>query len=83
MPEPAARIYASRQWFLRFAEPDIHLLSQACPGRHRRLSLCSLPVPKQFGGSLGIFMSIAQSAICRTWQSARCVILFFSLQAAV
>jgi len=35
-----------------FAEPDIHSLSQAPEGRHRRLSLCSLPVPKQYGESL-------------------------------
>ncbi len=30
-----------------FAEPDIHLLPQARGGPRRRLSLCSLPVPKQ------------------------------------
>jgi hypothetical protein len=42
------RMYASRHWFLLSAEPDIHLLSQAPWSRHRRLSLCSLPVPKQF-----------------------------------
>jgi len=35
------------------AEPDIHLLSQTGEGRHRRLSLCSLPVLKQSEGSLG------------------------------
>lgn len=35
MPEPAARMCASRQWSLRFGGPDIHLLSQACPGRRR------------------------------------------------
>ena len=45
-----------------FAEPDIHSLSQATQGRHRRLSLCSLPVPKQFGESLGSLISFAQSA---------------------
>src|SRR5207237_7799715 len=64
-----------------FAEPDIHSLSRALAGRHRRLSLCSLPVPKQFGGSLRRLLSIAQSATCRTWQPARCVILSFSLAA--
>jgi hypothetical protein len=62
--------YASRHRFLRSAEPDIHLLSQALKGRHRRLSLCSLPVPKQFVESLGRVNSFAQSATCRTWQSA-------------
>ena len=35
------------------AEPDIHLLPRACFGRRRRLSLCSLPVPKQLEESLG------------------------------
>ena len=59
-----------------FAEPDIHSLSRAPKGLHRRLSLCSLPVPKQSEGSLGSLISVAQSANCRTWQPARCVILF-------
>src|SRR5271157_5893928 len=31
-------------------------------GRHRRLSLCSLPVLKQFEESLGSLISVAQSA---------------------
>jgi hypothetical protein len=35
------------------AEPDIHLLPQAPNRRRRRLSLCSLPVPKQSEESLG------------------------------
>ena len=66
-----------------FAEPDIHLLSRAPKGLHRRLSLCSLPVPKQSEGSLESLTSVAQSATCRTWQPARCVILlFFSYAAA-
>src|SRR5258708_15859666 len=64
---------ASRHRFLRSAEPDIHLLSRALKGRHRRLSLCSLPVPKQFVESLGSVISFAQSATCRTWQSAHFV----------
>ena len=64
---------ASRHRFLRSAEPDIHLLSRALKGRHRRLSLCSLPVPKQFEESLGRLISFAQSAIGRTWQSAHFV----------
>ena len=34
-------------------------------GRHRRLSLCSLPVPKQFEGSLGSLRSVAQSVNVR------------------
>src|SRR5258706_15622537 len=44
-------------------------------GLHRRLSLCSLPVPKQSEGSLWSLISVAQSANCRTWQPAGCVIL--------
>src|SRR5262249_32681791 len=43
-------------------------------GHHRRLSLCSLPVPKQSEESLRSSISFAQSAICGTWQPARCVI---------
>ena len=45
-----------------FAEPDIHSLSRAGEGRHRRLSVCSLPVLKQFEESLGSLISVAQSA---------------------
>lgn len=36
-----------------YAEPDIHLRSRAAKSCHRRLSLCSLPVPKQLVESLG------------------------------
>jgi len=36
----------------------------------RRLSLCSLPVPKQFVVSLRSLISFAQWPTCRTWQSA-------------
>src|SRR5260370_33113789 len=64
---------ASRHRFLRSAEPDIHLQSRAPKSLHRRLSLCSLPVPKQFVESLGRVISFAQSATCRTWQSAHFV----------
>src|SRR5262249_24982449 len=45
-----------------FAEPDIHSLSQILADRHRRLSVCALPVLKQSGESLGSLMSVAQSA---------------------
>src|SRR5215469_9462629 len=69
---------ASRRRVAAFlAEPDIHLRSRAPESRHRRLSLCSLPVPKQFGESLGRVTSFAQSAISRTWQSAHGKILMF------
>ena len=76
--------YASRHRFLRSAEPDIHLLSRTPKSRHRRLSLCSLPVPKQFVESLESLISFAQSAKCRTWQSAHGSSRLFSgsLQAA-
>ncbi len=40
-------------WFLLSAEPDIHLLSETPKSPHRRLSLCSLPVPKQTERGLG------------------------------
>src|SRR6266699_353632 len=45
-----------------FAEPDIHSLSQVHADRHRRLSVCSPPVLKQFEESLGSLISVAQSA---------------------
>jgi len=52
------------------AGPDIHLLSKTPKSPHRRLSLCSLPVPKQFEESLGSSISFAQSPNGRTWQPA-------------
>jgi hypothetical protein len=76
--EPVARRCASRPWSLRSQDRTSICWSQACSGRHRRLGLCSLPVPKQSGRSLWKLLSIAQSAIRRTWQPARCVILVFS-----
>jgi hypothetical protein len=48
-------------------------------GRHRRLSVCSLPVLKQSEGSLGSLISLAQSVSGGTWQSASLVILVLSL----
>ena len=81
MPEPAARTCASRRGscLRRTGHP---FTVSGLAGRHRRLSLCSLPVLKQFEGSLWSFTSVAQSATCRTWQSARCVILYFFLPEA-
>jgi hypothetical protein len=61
-----------------FAEPDIHSLSLAGEGRHRRLSVCTLPVLKQFEESLRSFDLRRSVGNRRTWQSARCVILFLS-----
>jgi hypothetical protein len=73
--EPPARTCAPRRWFL----PSQNRTSIYCLGPRRaftgRLSLCSLPVPKQSEGSLWSLISFAQSANCRTWQPARCVIL--------
>ena len=57
-------------WFLLSAEPDIHLLSKTPKSPHRRLSLCSLPVPKQFRESFRSLISFAQSANGGTWQPA-------------
>ena len=45
------------------AEPDIYLQPRALKSRRRRLSLCSLPVPKQFVVSLRSLISFAQSPI--------------------
>ena len=46
-----------------FAEPDIHLLPRAREGLRRRLSWCSLPVPKQSVESLKrVLISVAHSA---------------------
>ena len=65
-----ARKYASRLMVPALAEPDIHLLPQAPKSSCRRLSLCSLPVPKQSEGNLGSVISFAQSANGGTWQPA-------------
>jgi hypothetical protein len=39
-------------------------------GPSQKMEFVSLPVPKQFVESLGRVISFAQSAKCRTWQSA-------------
>ena len=62
--------FASRLVVPALAEPDIHLLSKTPKSPHRRLSLCSLPVPKQFEESLRSSISFAQSANGGTWQPA-------------
>src|SRR5207249_10763296 len=75
--EPLSSQFASRRWFL----PSQNQTSIRClgpEGRHRRLSVCSLPVLKQSEGSLGSFISVVQSVSGGTWQSARCVILVLS-----
>lgn len=80
--EPLSSHFASRRWFL----PSQHQTSIYClepKGRHRRLSVCSLPVLKQSAGSLGSFISVAQSVSRGTWQSARCVILVLFLSLAL
>ena len=41
------------RWSLLPAGPDIHLQSETPKSPHRRLSLCSLPVPKQSEGGIG------------------------------
>src|SRR2546426_6889965 len=55
-----------------FAEPDIHSLSRILADRHRRLSVCSLPVLKQSGESLGSLISVAQSATAGPGSCALC-----------
>jgi hypothetical protein len=47
------RIFGLGWWSLLPAGPDIHLLPQAPKSYRRRLSLCSLPVPKQSEGGIG------------------------------
>jgi hypothetical protein len=73
---PSAAV-ASRLVVPALAEPDIHLLSKTPKSPHRRWSLCSLPVPKQFGESLRSVTSIAQSPTGGTWQPAHRRILMF------
>jgi hypothetical protein len=63
-------VVASRLMVPALAEPDIHLLSKTPKSPHRRLSLCPLPVPKQFIESLRSLTSIAQSPNGGTWQPA-------------
>src|SRR5207237_5139556 len=62
LSEPAASHVCLSAVVPAFAEPDIHSLSQVLADHHRRLSVCSLPVPKQFEESLGRLISVAQSA---------------------
>jgi hypothetical protein len=76
-----ARTCASRQWFLS-SQNQTSICCLRPGGRHRRLSLCSQPIPKQFEEGPRSLICIAQSAIGRTWQPARCGIFFFP-QAAV
>jgi len=56
--DPTAHIYASRQWSLRYAGPDIRLLSQACSGRQSR---------NNTAGDSGVFIPIAQSISAPYW----------------
>src|SRR5438876_12171437 len=52
--EPLSSHFASRRWsLLSQNQTSIHCLGPE--GRHRRLSVCSLPVPKQSEGSLREF----------------------------
>jgi hypothetical protein len=55
LPGPACDGLSDGGNFLLSAEPDIHLMSETPKSPHRRLSLCSLTVPKQTEGSLGSF----------------------------
>src|SRR5579872_3965819 len=64
-------------WFLLSAEPDIHLLPQAVDGHRRRLSLCSLPVPKQLEESLGRTCLLRSVGNRRDLAVCASVILFY------
>ena len=76
-----ARIWCLSAVVPAFAEPDIHLLPRARQGLRRRLSWCSLPVPKQSVGSLKESLDFRRSlGQGGTWQSARFTILRFSFR---
>jgi hypothetical protein len=78
---PPLAVWASRPWFLLFAEPDIHWLPRASWGLCRRLSVCSLPVPKQLGGKpqeIALLCSVGNRqdlAACALWNSAFLVVV--------
>jgi hypothetical protein len=59
------------------AGPDLHLLSETPKSPHRRLSLCSLPVPKQSVEGLGSLISFAQSATAGPGSLHSGIILMF------
>jgi hypothetical protein len=77
-----ARICASRLWFLPSQNRTSICCLQLQGSRHRRLSLCSLPVPKQSGGSLwsdllrpvGQQRDLAVCALCRPFPVAAAVL---------
>ena len=69
------RTNASRLMVPAPAGPDIHLQSETPKSPHRRLSLCSLPVPKQTNVASEVAF-LAQPTNCRTWQPAHRVIPF-------
>jgi hypothetical protein len=56
-----------------FAEPDIHLLPRAGEGLRRRLSWCSLPVPKQSVESLKRVLNLCRS-LGKGWDLAVCAL---------
>ena len=60
-----------------FAEPDIHLLSQVHFGPSQKIECVFSASPETIRREPGELISFAQSATSRTWQSARCVILWF------
>src|ERR1700730_6492530 len=61
----SARGCASRRSFLRYAEPDIHLLSWLPSASTEDLVSDFPPVLKQFDGSIGNLSSVTQSATAR------------------
>ena len=63
---PVAHVCLSADGSCSVAEPDIHCGLKLRRAVTEDVSLCSLPVPKQFAESLWSVISFAQSPTCRT-----------------
>jgi hypothetical protein len=63
-------------WFLLFAEPDIHLLSQAPGEPSQKIEFVFTASPETIRAEPLEWNSFAQSATGGTWQPARCLVLF-------
>src|SRR4051812_28524968 len=66
-----------------FAEPDIHLLSQVFARPSQKIEFVFSASPETIRREPLEIISVAQSAICGTWQPARRVIVVFLPQGAV
>ena len=66
----SVHVGASRRWFLPWQNRTSIRLPQTLAGRRRRLSWCSLPVPKQSGRASGVRSPSLTRTSGRTWRSA-------------